>query len=262
MVPKERVESPLFSCVAGRQGRQPQLDCGVVAILVRYSLGPAGWTAGLQEPLTRLLDDGIVPGRLVAGIFTLLDGVAIGGRPVGTGSRARDSRNVISDCFQLFANSRQQPRWMLLLVAISRLSQLSHRTWNVLQCQAWCSRLHIEAQSHAPPSLEGVVSIGFRCRRGVGAAVDRILVRKEAFTRPHSPVCATFKPRLSLLKKLVMDAPQKLPTEPTIGPLKPLPCCLEWRKMVRSAVQSARCDPSWDNADQALAEAHRALANL
>ena len=31
---------------------------------------------------------------------------------------------------------------------------------------------------------------------------------------------------------------------------------------MRAAVQSARCDPSWDNADQALAEAYRASANL
>ena len=45
----------------------------------------------------------------------------------------------------------------------------------------------------------------------------RFVVRKEAFTRPHRLVGVTFKPRLSLLKKLVMDAPQKLPIEPIIG---------------------------------------------
>ena len=96
----------------------------------------------------------------------------------------------------------------------------------------------------------------------VGAAVDQIVVRKEAFTRPHSPVCVTFKPRLSLLKKLVMDAPQKLPIEPIIGPLKPLLVAWNAGKLVRAAVQSARCDPSWDNADQALAEACRASVKL
>ena len=96
----------------------------------------------------------------------------------------------------------------------------------------------------------------------VGAAVDQIAVRKEAFTRPHSPVCVTFKPRLSLLKKFVMDAPQKLPFEPIIGPLKPLPGASRAGKLVRAALQSARCDPSWDNADQALAEAYRASASL
>ena len=53
-----------------------------VAILVRDSLGLARWTAGLQEPVTQFLDDGIVPGRLVAGFVTLLDGVAIA---VGSG---------------------------------------------------------------------------------------------------------------------------------------------------------------------------------
>ena len=96
----------------------------------------------------------------------------------------------------------------------------------------------------------------------VGAAVVQMVVRKEAFTRPHSPVCVTFKPPLSLLKKLVMDAPQKLPIEPIIGPLKPLPVAWNAGKLVRAVVQSARCDPSWDNADQALAEAYRASANL
>ena len=44
---------------------------------MRDSLGLARWTAGLQEPATQLSDDGIVPGRLVAGMVTLLDGVAI-----------------------------------------------------------------------------------------------------------------------------------------------------------------------------------------
>ena len=77
---------------------------------------------------------------------------------------------------------------------------------------------------------------------GVGAAIDQIDVRKEAFTRPHSPVCVTFKPRLSLLKKLVMDAPQKLPTEPIIGPLRPLPVGCNAGKLVWAAVQSARRD--------------------
>ena len=102
----------------------------------------------------------------------------------------------------------------------------------------------------------------FLMSASVGAAVDQIAVRKEAFTRPHSPVCVTFKPRLSLLKKLVMDAPQKLPFEPIIGPLKLLPGASRARKLVRAALQSARCDPSWDNADQALAEAYRASASL
>ena len=96
----------------------------------------------------------------------------------------------------------------------------------------------------------------------VGAAVDQIDVRKEAFSRPHSPVCVTVKPRLSLLKKLVMDAPQKLPTEPIIGPLRLLLVAWNAGKLVRAAVQSARRDPSWDNTDQALAEAYRASANL
>ena len=80
-----------------------------VAILVRYSLGPAGWTAGLQEPLTRLLDDGIVPGRLVAGIVTLLDGVAI-----AVASGYWFSSQGLKECnlrlFSVVANSRQQPR--------------------------------------------------------------------------------------------------------------------------------------------------------
>ena len=84
----------------------------------------------------------------------------------------------------------------------------------------------------------------------------------NAFTRPHSPVCVTFKPRLSLLKKLVMDAPQKLPLEPIIGPLKPLLGASRAGKLERAALQSARCDPSWDNADQALAEAYGASASL
>ena len=48
-----------------------------VAIFVRDSLGLARWTAGLQEPVAQFWDDGFVPGRLVAGIVTLLDGVAI-----------------------------------------------------------------------------------------------------------------------------------------------------------------------------------------
>ena len=44
--------------------------------------------------------------------------------------------------------------------------------------------------------------VWFLMSASVGAAVDQIDVRKEAFTRPHSPVCVTFKPRLSFLKKL------------------------------------------------------------
>ena len=102
----------------------------------------------------------------------------------------------------------------------------------------------------------------FLMSASVGAAVDQIVARNESFTRPHSPVCVTFKPRLSLLKKLVMDAPQKLPIEPVIGPLKPLSGAWNAGKLVRAAVQSARCDPSCDDADQALAEAFWASANL
>ena len=94
------------------------------------------------------------------------------------------------------------------------------------------------------------------------AAVDQIVVRKEAFTRPHSPVCVTFKPRLSLLKILVMDAPQKLPTEPTIGPHRPLLVAPNAENLVWAAVQSARHDPSWDNADRALAELYSASDKL
>ena len=57
--------------------------------------------------------------------------------------------------------------------------------------------------------FEGRCIDWFLMSASVGAAVDQIVVRKEAFTRPDSPVCVTFKP-LSLLKKLVMDAPQKI----------------------------------------------------
>ena len=55
---------------------------------------------------------------------------------------------------------------------------------------------------------------------------------------------------------------KKLPFEPIIGPLKPLPGASRAGKLLRAALQSARCDPSWDNADQALAEAYRASASL
>ena len=76
MVSKERVESPLFLALQGDKDDNRSW-AWEVSILVRDSLGLARWTAGLQEPVTHFSDDGIVLGRLVAGIVTLLDGVAI-----------------------------------------------------------------------------------------------------------------------------------------------------------------------------------------
>ena len=143
---KRGVESPLFPCVAGRQGQHPQLDCGCGNFGAKFTWS----TERLQELVTQFLDRGIVPGRLVAGIVTLLDCVAIA---VASGYwlSSEGLKDVISDCFQ-FANSRQQPRWMLLLVAICRLSQLSHRTRNVFAMSGLVLKV---------PSLEGVASIGF-----------------------------------------------------------------------------------------------------
>ena len=64
----------------------------------------------------------------------------------------------------------------------------------------------------------------------VGAAVDQIVVRKEAFTRPHSPVCVTFKPRLSFLENLVMDAPKSCRPNTSLD-LSSLCLLLECRKV-------------------------------
>ena len=76
MVPKERVESPLIPCAAGRQGRQPQLDCGSGNSRTRFA-----WSGPLDCRGARtchpVFVGGIVPGRSVAGVVTLLDGVAI-----------------------------------------------------------------------------------------------------------------------------------------------------------------------------------------
>ena len=226
-----------------------------VAILVRDSLGLARWTAGLQEPVTQFLDDGIVRGRLVAGIVTLI------GRCSGCGGQwvlvlePGDSRNVISDWFSVvwqFASTTT------LDVIVGGDFQVEPALAQNLECFAM-SGLVLKAADRDKTTCTS--KFGGRCidcflmSASMGAAVDQISVRKEAFTRPHSPVCVTFNPRLSLLKKLVMDAPQKLPFEPIVGPLKPLPGASRAGKLVRAALQSARCDLSWDNADQALAEA-------
>ena len=68
MVPKEKVEGPLFSpALQGDKDDSRSWTAGV-AILVRDLLGLARWTAGLQESATQFSDDGIVLGRLVAGL--------------------------------------------------------------------------------------------------------------------------------------------------------------------------------------------------
>ena len=201
---------------------------------VRDSLGLARWTAGLQEPVTQFLDDGIVPGRLVTGIVTLLDGVAI-----AVASGYWFSSQGLKEC-------------NLLDVIVGGDFQVEPALAQNLECFAM-SGLVLKAADRDKTTCTS--KFGGRCidwflmSASVGAAVDQIAVRKEAFTRPHSPVCVTFKPRCSLLKKLVMDAPQKLPFEPIIGPLKTLPAASRAGKLVRAALQSARCDPSWDNAD-------------
>ena len=121
-----------------------------VAILVRDSLGLARWTAGLQEPVAQPVDDGIVPGRLVAGIVTLLDGVAI-----AVASGYWFSSQGLKECnLRLFSVVCQ-------FASATRSSQLSHRTWNVLRCQDLYSRLQIETKPHALPSLVGAATIGF-----------------------------------------------------------------------------------------------------
>ena len=232
-----------------------------VAILVRDSLGLARWTAGLQEPVAQPVDDGIVPGRLVAGIVTLLDGVAI-----AVASGYWFSSQGLKECnLRLFSVVCQFASATTLDVIVGGDFQVEPALAQNLECFAM-SGLVLKAADRDKTTCTS--KFGGRCidwflmSASVGAAVDQIAVRKEAFTRPHSPVCVTFKPRLSLLKKLVMDAPQKLPFEPIIGPLKPLPGASRAGKLVRAALQSARCDPSWDNADQALAEAYRASASL
>ena len=251
---RERVESTFSPALEGDKDDNRSWTAGV-AILVRDSLGMARWTAGLQEPVTQFLDDGI------AGIVTLLDGVAI-----AIASGYWFSSQGLKKCnHKLFSVVCQFASATTLDVIVGGDFQVEPALAQSLECFAM-SGLVLKAADRSKNTCTS--KFGGRCidwflmSASVGAAINQIVVRKKAFTRPHSPVSVTFKPRLSLLKKLVMDAPQKLPIEPIIGPLKPLPVAWNAGKWVRAAVQSARCDPSSDNADQALAEAYTASANL
>ena len=232
-----------------------------VAILVREALGLARWTAGLQELAPQTSDDGIVPGRLVAGIVTLLDGVAI-----AVASGYWFSGQGLKECnLRLFSAVCQLAQATTLDIVVGGDFQSEPVLAQELDCFALAG-LVLKTASRDKTTCTS--KFGGRCidwflmSSSLGAAVDQIEVRKEAFTRPHSPVCVLFKPRLSLLKNLVMDAPKKLPLEPMVGPLGPLPSARAAEKAVRIAVHATWNDPSWTKADQALAEAYRASARL
>ena len=188
------------------------------------------WTAGLQEPVTHFSDDGIVPGRLVAGIVTLLDGVAI-----AVASGYWFSSQGLKECnLRLFSVVCQFASATTLDVIVGGDFQVEPALAQNLECFAM-SGLVLKAADRDKTTCTS--KFGGRCidwflmSASVGAAVDQISVRKEAFTRPHSPVCVTFKPRLSLLKKLVMDAPQKIAVRTNYWTSQTFAWCFEGRKV-------------------------------
>ena len=258
-------------CGAEREGGKPSFSLRCRATTTTIAARLRGWQfwceircvwpVGLQGCKNLSLSFWMMELYLVAGIVTLLDGVAI---TVASGYWF--SSQGLKECnLRLFSVVCQFASATTLDVIVGGDFQVEPALAQNLECFAM-SGLVLKAADRSKTTCTS--KFGGRCidwflmTASVGAAVDQIVVRKRAFARPHSPVCVTFKPRLSLLKKLVMDAPQKLPIEPITGPLKPLPVAWNAGKLVRAAVQSARCDPSWDNADQALAEAYRASANL
>ena len=119
------------------------------------------------------------------------------------------------------------------------------QNWNVLRCQAWCSRLQIEAKPHATPS--------------VGAAVDQICCT-EGSIHATAQACLCHLQATPSSRNLSWMPRKNCRSNPLLD--KPLLDAWNAGKLVWAAVQSARCDPSWNNADQALAEAYSASANL
>ena len=163
-----------------------------VAILVRDSLGLARWTAGRQEPVAQPVDDGIVPGRLLAGIVTLLDGVAI-----AVASGYWFSSQGLKECnLRLFSVVCQFASATTLDVIVGGDVQVEPALAQNLECFAM-SGLVLKAAERDKTTCTS--KFGVRCidwflmSASVGAAVDQITVRKEAFTRPHSLVCVTLR---------------------------------------------------------------------
>ena len=65
----------------------------------------------------------------------------------------------------------------------------------------------------------------FRVSASSGADIDAIqIIRTDAFARPYSPVTVSLqKTQVARMKKLVVDAPAKIPRKLLIGPLKTPP---------------------------------------
>ena len=126
-----------FTCTAGRQRRQPQLDCGSGNPRAGFArLGPLDCgVARICHPCFQTMELCLAAWLLAQSRCWTAQQLR---QPVDTGSRARESRNVTSDFFELSAKSCQQPHWTFLLVAISRLSQLLHKISSVLRWHHTC----------------------------------------------------------------------------------------------------------------------------
>ncbi len=86
--------------------------------------------------------------------------------------------------------------------------------------------------------------------------VDDVEIMEGTGIRTHTPVVATFQPRLAALKALSIKAPPSLPLDPVYGPRPPPPC---WRALLRVAdqlVSFVRDGGDYDQADRLLTETY------
>ncbi len=92
--------------------------------------------------------------------------------------------------------------------------------------------------------------------------VDNVATKEGTGIRTHTPVIATFLPRLAALKALSIRAPPSLPLEPVFGPRPPPP---RWRALQRVAeelVHFVRAEGDYEHADRLLTETYAMWMNM
>ncbi len=86
--------------------------------------------------------------------------------------------------------------------------------------------------------------------------VHEVVIKEGTGIRTHTPVIATFQPRLAALKALSIRAPPCLPLEPVFGPRPPPPRWHALLKVAEELVSFVRADGDYDHADRLLTETY------
>ncbi len=127
----------------------------------------------------------------------------------------------------------------------------------------------LQAAVVAPKNARGTCRTGkrhstydyFVLSKGLEQGLERVATREDGVIKTHVPVVASFRPRLTMLRALVVRTPPRMPTRRLFGPIPPPPDWSDVRRATQEATRAAKKDRAAD-AQAALDLAYEKWAGL